>query len=343
MNKKLKSFLSALILSTILSSNFSVLAHSSSEQIKEKAQYLNNQNSNLEEIQDKIDELSKIITILELSIVGEQFEINKNINENKELKKSITNYENDILNLLNERENNKELYEETLKNIDSFEFSEDTEKLFLNKLNYQYTVVQEKIEDLIRKKIVKKDGLEKDYLEKENRITESKKLLSKFEEELHNNEFQLKDFQIKKDNIFLDIKNTEKVIDDILSRVNNQLNIKGEEIITYAKSFLGTPYLWGGTKPETGFDCSGFIQYVYKDFGIKLGRTTYNQIKDGTHIQKENLKPGDLVFFGSWNNPYHNGIYVGDGKFIHSPKTGDVIKISKLNVMNFLTGVRVIK
>nr|WP_276576123.1 C40 family peptidase [Oceanirhabdus seepicola] len=128
-----------------------------------------------------------------------------------------------------------------------------------------------------------------------------------------------------------------------MRKIKNESNIKVEELITYANSFLGTPYLWGGTRPETGFDCSGFIQYVYKHFGIKLGRSTFNQIKGGTRIKKENLKPGDLVFFGSWSNPYHNGIYIGDGKFIHSPKTGDVIKISKLNVMNFLTGVRVIK
>ncbi|MCM1992833.1 NlpC/P60 family protein [Oceanirhabdus seepicola] len=343
MNKKLKSFLPALILSTVLSSNFSVLAHSSSQQINEKSQYLNNQKSNLEEVLDKIDVLSKVIRDLDSSIVEEQLEINNINNKNKVLKKNLKDLENEILDLLNERENNKELYEKIKKNINRYGLSEGSEKSLLDKLNKEYTLIQFKTQQSIRKKIVIKDGLEKEYLEKEKNINQSKNLVSRFEEDRNDNEIQLKDIQIKKEIIVIDIKKNEQAINDIMRKIKNESNIKVEELITYANSFLGTPYLWGGTRPETGFDCSGFIQYVYKHFGIKLGRSTFNQIKGGTRIKKENLKPGDLVFFGSWSNPYHNGIYIGDGKFIHSPKTGDVIKISKLNVMNFLTGVRVIK
>ncbi len=100
---------------------------------------------------------------------------------------------------------------------------------------------------------------------------------------------------------------------------------KGEEIVDYAKGFMGTPYLWGGTTPN-GFDCSGFVQYVYNNFGISLPRTTTQQVKAGIEVSKSDLQIGDLVFTSAG----HVGIYVGDDQIIHSPQTGDVVKISKI-------------
>lgn len=98
-------------------------------------------------------------------------------------------------------------------------------------------------------------------------------------------------------------------------------------IVNTAKKYLGVPYVWGGETPS-GFDCSGFVQYVYKQHGISISRTTYDQVKQGVHVDKNNLQPGDLIFF---NNANHVGMYVGDGQFIHAPSTGDVIKISSLS------------
>jgi cell wall-associated NlpC family hydrolase len=117
--------------------------------------------------------------------------------------------------------------------------------------------------------------------------------------------------------------------------------VSENSVIAYASNFLGTPYLWGGTLPSTGFDCSGFTQYVYRHFGISVGRTTFDQIKDGVQVSRDNLKPGDLVFFGSTNNPHHMGIYLGDNNYIHSPRTGDVIKVSAMTRSDYLTGRRV--
>ena len=112
-------------------------------------------------------------------------------------------------------------------------------------------------------------------------------------------------------------------------------------VIAYATNFLGTPYLWGGTKPNTGFDCSGFTQYVYAHFGVRIGRTTFNQINDGVQVSKDQLQPGDLVFFGTWGNPSHMGIYAGNNTYIHSPRTGDVIKVSPMTRKDYVTGRRV--
>ncbi|WP_426350454.1 NlpC/P60 family protein [Alloiococcus sp. CFN-8] len=105
-----------------------------------------------------------------------------------------------------------------------------------------------------------------------------------------------------------------------IERVNN-----GVEVVEYAKKFLGIPYVWGGTTPN-GFDCSGYVQYVYKNFGINVPRTTYDQVNAGSAVAQSDLKPGDIVF----TSADHVGIYVGDNQIIHSPKAGDVVKISTI-------------
>ncbi|MFT5873770.1 MAG: cell wall-associated NlpC family hydrolase [Clostridium sp.] len=116
--------------------------------------------------------------------------------------------------------------------------------------------------------------------------------------------------------------------------------ISSSAVIAYASNFLGTPYLWGGTTPS-GFDCSGFTQYVYAHFGISVGRTTFDQINDGVQVSRENLQAGDLVFFGTFANPHHMGIYVGNNNYIHAPHTGDVIKVSPMSRSDYVTGRRV--
>lgn len=118
--------------------------------------------------------------------------------------------------------------------------------------------------------------------------------------------------------------------------------ISSNNVIAYASNFMGTPYVWGGTSPNPGFDCSGFTQYVYAHFGVSLGRTTYEQINDGVAVSRSQLQPGDLVLFGSAGNPHHVGIYVGNGAYIHAPRTGDSVKVSSLDSRgDFVVGRRV--
>ena len=99
-----------------------------------------------------------------------------------------------------------------------------------------------------------------------------------------------------------------------------------QEILTYAKSFLGTPYCWGGDSPKTGFDCSGFVEYVFAHFGIQLPRESHDQATVGTPVTEADLKPGDLVFFTDTdsyasmyaNHVTHVGIYMGGDAMIES-------------------------
>ena len=99
-------------------------------------------------------------------------------------------------------------------------------------------------------------------------------------------------------------------------------------VVGIAMQYLGTPYVWGGASPG-GFDCSGFAMYVYSQVGVSLPHNAamqYNTV--GTYVPRDQLQPGDLVFFDGLG---HMGIYIGGGQFIHAPHTGDVVKISSLS------------
>lgn len=123
-----------------------------------------------------------------------------------------------------------------------------------------------------------------------------------------------------------------------ISRGGSASSASSSSIVAYASNFLGVPYVWGGTSPS-GFDCSGFVQYVYAHFGISIPRTSQEQQGVGTSVSRGNLQPGDLVFFGS--PAYHVGIYVGNGSYINAPKTGDVVKIASVDRSDFSGGRRV--
>lgn len=102
----------------------------------------------------------------------------------------------------------------------------------------------------------------------------------------------------------------------------------GLEASALAKHFLGMRYLWGGSSPRTGFDCSGLTMFVYGQLGIRLPHNAAAQYSYGRSVSRSALKPGDLIFFRGLG---HVGMYVGGGKFIHSPRTGERIRIEALS------------
>lgn len=111
-----------------------------------------------------------------------------------------------------------------------------------------------------------------------------------------------------------------------------------------AERFVGIPYRWGGDNVVEGMDCSGFVRAVYNLCGLSIPRTSRDQFKAGDQVLKEDLKDGDLVFFGSSANAInHVGIYVGEGKFVHAPRRGEEIRVSTVNESYFekrLVGAR---
>ena len=98
-------------------------------------------------------------------------------------------------------------------------------------------------------------------------------------------------------------------------------------VVEIAFRYLGTPYRWAGASPA-GFDCSGFVMYVYSRVGIRLPHSSWMLWGVGKPVARKDLQPGDIVFF---NGRSHVGIYIGQGRFIHSPHTGDVVRVARLS------------
>jgi cell wall-associated NlpC family hydrolase len=113
-----------------------------------------------------------------------------------------------------------------------------------------------------------------------------------------------------------------------------------ERAVKYARRVLGTPYVWGGQHPG-GFDCSGLVWWVYHRLGISLARTTYGQWRQGRRVLRRNLRPGDVVFFhpGS-EGPSHEGLYIGNGRFIEAPHSGSSVRVASLRNRNEYVGAR---
>jgi cell wall-associated NlpC family hydrolase len=105
----------------------------------------------------------------------------------------------------------------------------------------------------------------------------------------------------------------------------------GNDIVTYSKAFLGKPYVWGASNGKS-FDCSGFVLYIYKHFGVTLGHGADDQFATGKKVSKEDLKVGDAVFFTTYKKgASHVGIFIGDDKFIHASSSGGSVIITDLN------------
>jgi len=135
--------------------------------------------------------------------------------------------------------------------------------------------------------------------------------------------------------IFASTKKLNKIIKNFtmptLGKTNSQIR---DSIVEYACQFVGNPYIWGGTNPNVGADCSGFVRYVYKHFGYDLPRVSYAQVNEGTPVTKqEDLKPGDLLFY--WHNDVgrvgHVAMYKGDGKCVEAKGRAFGICITDLN------------
>jgi len=126
---------------------------------------------------------------------------------------------------------------------------------------------------------------------------------------------------------------------------------KAAQAVRYALAQLGVPYSWGGGRPNgpsygtqqgagiKGFDCSGLTLYAYAQVGINLPHYTGDQFKAGVHVTQSQLQPGDLVFF--YSDLHHMGMYIGGGKMVHAPQTGDVVKISPIAGRSWAGAVRV--
>ncbi|QNP49179.1 C40 family peptidase [Diaphorobacter aerolatus] len=119
-----------------------------------------------------------------------------------------------------------------------------------------------------------------------------------------------------------------------LQDVRHGMADRTSELISTAMGFIGVPYRRGGNTAETGFDCSGFVRAIYeKAQGLALPRVAREQADATEVIDKQDLRPGDLVFFNTMRRAFsHVGIYLGDGKFIHAPRSGASVRVEDMGI-----------
>lgn len=138
----------------------------------------------------------------------------------------------------------------------------------------------------------------------------------------------------------LDAKETEEA-ETTQQTTTTKTSSKGADVVSFAKQYLGYDYVSGGSSPSTGFDCSGFTSYVYKNFGVSLNRTSSGQKSDGVAVSKSDLEQGDILCFSG-----HVGIYIGNNQFIHASNPTGGVKITSLSdsyyVKNYITARRVL-
>ncbi|MBQ3420768.1 MAG: C40 family peptidase [Romboutsia sp.] len=176
----------------------------------------------------------------------------------------------------------------------------------------------------------------KDKIEKENtELQNSKNVLEAEIKKLEDDKTKLLDY-IKANSSLLDLS-TSNIVPITLP---SDMSEDAKALITEAQKYLGIPYLWGGTTPA-GFDCSGYMQYIFAAQGINLPRVSQDQQSYSEAISIAEIKPGDLVF-NQKSASTHVGMYIGNDMYIHAPHTGDVIKISQLSTSNMKYAGRVL-
>lgn len=119
--------------------------------------------------------------------------------------------------------------------------------------------------------------------------------------------------------------------------VRSHASVLGQEITLYALGLIDTGYRFGGKNPEAGLDCSGMVTYIFdRAAGLKLGGSAADIARRGRPVDRDDLRPGDLVFFNTRNAPFtHVGIYIGDDRFIHAPSTNGRVRIDQMNARYF--------
>lgn len=257
----------------------------------------------------------------------------------------------------------REIMSSDKKKLNSFNDNKNEIELKQSEVRLQKKELEKSINDLN----AKLESLVSKKEEKESKILEYKELKTKYEKEIKENEMKiaasLQDVITsyvevgntvnKEENVYENVEEDEIVYeeeivydevesvpdtsDEIISGNQGNSGADTSFVVGIAFKYLGVPYVWGGTTPA-GFDCSGFVQYVYREAGINISRTTYTQIAEGYPVS--DLQPGDLVFFGSYSAPYHVGIYIGNGQYIHSPMEGDVVKVAELQYRGDYCGAR---
>jgi len=367
----------AVVITLIFTSNVTALAAPLNEKLQQQKKSLTKIQAEREEVETKIEEfdneIEKIMTKTEenkgqISETEKAIEVSvaeKRVEKKNQKEEELFNSRMRIMYM-----NGFDGYMSVILDSESFgDFISRVENVktiieYDKKIKARFEAAKKELNNKQQSLNNTKEALQSLQLEnkqKINKIIVTKESQSKLITELKSKEIVAKELQ---DKLIAELKNKEDIAAQQIIEPQVAINksitkiseirksapkytpsrgataVSEDAIIAYASNFLGTPYLWGGTTPS-GFDCSGFTQYVYAHFGITVGRTTFDQINDGVEVSRDNLQPGDLIFYGTFANPHHMGMYIGNNNYIHAPHTGDVIKISPVGRNDYVTARRV--
>lgn len=347
MNKRLKQFSMALTLTAAMNSvalaQPALNSSNSYSKVQELEASIENLDNQIEGIMDKVADNKEEIIVKEQDIKNSENELKKVETDMKKQKELFNNrirafYINGSSGYLDILLDSRGLGDfiwrmDTISRIMSYD----------TKVISNYKTKQKDIADKVDKLKVEDKKLLALKSENENKLNELNKNKSDQKKLIEEAKQQQRQYALVEQNAVSAAANKVANIRSEAPKITlsrGSSPISNDNIVAYASNFLGIPYLWGGTTPS-GFDCSGFTQYVYKHFGVSIGRTTYDQINDGVGVSRDQLQPGDLVFFGKGGNPTHMGMYVGNGAMIHASHTGDVVKISPVDRRDYITARRV--
>lgn len=274
-----------------------------------------------------------------INIVGKIFSLDKEIIDNLNKEKQALEENIDIL--AEKQEEIKNINIENTKRLEELNKKKEEQQIIIDELYEKKNSVASYIEELENELIVpfvENITNEKTIEELNNSITS----LNGLKHQIQTDSVlrKIEDYIITAQNIILNKQGKSTIKNDNSLENSTQLSNNASSIVSYAYQFIGLPYVYGATGPNS-FDCSGFTQYVFNKFGYSLTRTTYTQVNQGSYVSRENLQPGDLVFTrGTAAVPEHVGIYVGNGKMIHASRPGVGIIVG--DIYNYVTARRII-
>ncbi|MCY6484795.1 NlpC/P60 family protein [Clostridium aestuarii] len=358
-HKKLASVVTAAVLMVTISTT-SVLASPLSDKLRNQQNQLSEHNSDYKDARREVENIEQKIEHLDDQIETAMSEISDTKIKIKEITNSVEQAEKDIEKAEKDIEDEQELYNQRMRAMYKKGSSGYLDVILGSKDMSDLLSKTEAVKKLteLDKKIVKELKEKQDEIKrkKEELAQEQQQLVSlkvKQEEKMS----KLKNDKQEQDKLVKDAKNkktlyankirsdkrqiteTKKLIDKMSASVpkydpsRGSAPISQNAVVAYSRNYLGRPYVWGATGPNS-FDCSGLMKYVYAHFGVRLPRVSRDQARAGKYVPKSQLQPGDLVFFaysGGRGTIHHVGMYVGNGCYIHAPRTGDVVKISTLS------------
>lgn len=367
---KTKKLFAAVLIGLLITTSTPVYADPLSDQLKKQQQELQQNKNTYADIDREIAQSESSIEKLDEQINEMLYQIDDVNSKIDQTKLDISNTGKEIIKSQNDLKSEEDLFDKRVNVMYKSGISGYLDVLLESQ---SFDDFLSRIDNISRI-IVYDKGIMNDLKEKSDEINKKKQQLAEensnlisLQQENKNKLAEMNSTKSNQSSLIEDLKNKQKLYASSMSEYQAQVNAtlkqiqvmkqqqkststpllasrggsantSGEAIVSYAADFLGVPYIWGGNTPA-GFDCSGFTKYVFAHFGISLDRRASEQASQGIPVSRDNLQPGDLVFFG--NPVYHVGIYVGNGCFIHAPTTGDDVKITPLMWMNFSGARRV--